>query len=864
MSFHFMLWILNLLLTLKRNLNKKKKSSFVVPFEKKPWKGRLSIPCVTLKTTSGKTLLKRNVAYIAKSNFLRFHNPFEDNLTANNVLSKMISHYLFSLCHLALIFTAIGPSLAQKEMCSKIFFQNIADENVNPWVQVEGVYDLLSDKDGFPVYLNNPSGLFFYYKVVTTPGTNGKFLVFGHKITEIFGLIGRLPDDFDPKTWLSSGSLNKKDLFGDVISNWLYYSPLENTFKTVQGPPYIKAMCVDDEYFRCDSGNVYLNANITRSETEVLNDPRTDYFATVPGVYSTIRPVFKHNRQNWYLYHRDGYWRVGNSYSGSATDILRIKDFALRPEYVTNHWQNWSGTEWTTESGLSIKCRGFANGENKCHGSESCNNRGSCVYTSGNEAVCLCQDSTYGPHCENRDWCSEPGLPASSVSVVHTGKRPGDIATSFCLAGYRSSPVEFYVCEQSSGSKYWMLESEATCRVPGPATMHPPPVTPGPQPHPPENPSQNQVPVGEKPSDESQAFMIFVIAFFACHIICPVFIWLGIIIAKLVHSSRTTQVGTPERLTSVDNATQGRYMLMVQVFSAFFNFTFWIWLCAVCVVLSTDEGNTRSFLFYWAVAMCGICATFVVIEAFFSRERAALHNLVSWEYIRSLQMAAPAIEMVIEWYDWKHYREAVYRTDPITGRRDYEGTTDEWKKVGKKTVRQPFLYSSWVDESNREVNSDSRPVRLSINIDITLEGEAVPSFEVQKLAFIEKTSHLNRFYEFSRKDSVPNRQPYIVLCPDKNTVPFWINEQFFWYATFLQLSWLYRWLFISQTSSAEYTLKKKIFGKPGLQQAYPDAATALSQNETPQVPAMQSGQGIDDTNQPLIDNQCNNRNYLSV
>lgn len=819
---------------------------------------------MTLKTTSVKTLLKRNLAYIAKSNFLRFHNPFEDDLTANNVLSEMISHYLFSLCHLALIFTAIGPSLAQKEMCSKIFFQNIADENVNPWVQVEGVYDLLSDKDGFPVYLNNPSGLFFYYKVVTTPGTNGKFLVFGHKITEIFGLIGRLPDDFDPKTWLSSGSLNMKDLFGDVISNWLYYSPLENTFKTVQGPPYIKAMCVDDEYFRCDSGKVYLNANITRSETEVLNDPRTDYFATVPGVYSTIRPVFKHNRQNWYLYHRDGHWRVGNSYSGSATDILRVKDFALRPEYVTNHWQNWSGTEWTTESGLSIKCRGFANGENKCHGSESCNNRGSCVYTSGNEAVCLCQDSTYGPHCENRDWCSEPGLPASSVSVVHTGKRPGDIATSFCLAGYRSSPVEFYVCEQSSGSKYWMLESEATCRVPGPATMHPPPATPGPQPHPPENPSQNQVPVGEKPSDESQAFMIFVIAFFACHIICPVFIWLGIIIAKLVHSSRTTQVGTPERLTSVDNATQGRYMLMVQVFSAFFNFTFWIWLCAVCVVLSTDEGNTRSFLFYWAVAMCGICATFVVIETFFSRERAALHNLVSWEYIRSLQMAAPAIEMVIEWYDWKHYREAVYRTDPITGRRDYEGTTDEWKKVGKKTVRQPFLYSSWVDESNREVNSDSRPVRLSIHIDITLEGEAVPSFEVQKLAFIEKTSHLNRFYEFSRKDSVPNRQPYVVLCPDKNTVPFWINEQFFWYATFLQLSWLYRWLFISQTSSAEYTLKKKIFGKPALQQAYPEAATALSQNGTPQVPAMQSGQCIDDTNQPLIDNQYNNRNYLSV
>ena len=771
----------------------------------------------------------------------------------------MTSLYMYSLCSLTLILTAIGPSVAQKKMCSKVFFQNI-DENVNPWVQVEGVYDLFSDKDGFPVYLNKPSGLFFYYNVVTRSGTNGKFLVFGPKTTEIFGLVGRLPDDFDPKTWLSSGLLNKKDLFSDVIRNWLYYSPLENTFKTLQGPPYIKAICVDDEYFRCDSGKVYLNDTITGGGTGVLNDPRTDYFATLPGVYSTIRPVFKHNRQNWYLYYRDGHWRVGNSYSGSANDILRVEDLALRPEYVTNFWQSWSGTEWTTESGLRIKCRGYANGENKCHGSDSCNSRGTCVYTSSNETVCLCQDNTYGPQCENKDECSEPGVPASSVSVVYTGKRPGDIATSFCSAGYRSSPVEFYVCEQSRGSEYWMLESEATCRVPGPATtIHPSPVTPDPQPHPPKNPSQNQ-----EPSDKSEAFMIFVIAFFACHIICPVFIWLGIIIAKLVQGCRTTQIGTPERLASVDNATHGRYMLMVQVFSAFFNFTFWVWLCAVCVCLSTDEGNSGSPLFYWAVAMCGVCATFVIIEAFFSRERAALHNLVSLEYIRSLQMAAPVIEMVIEWYDWKHYRQAVYRTDPITGRRDYERSTDEWKKVGKKTVHQPFLYSSWVDESIREASSTGGLVRLVINVDITLEGEAVPSFESQKASLIQKTSHLNRFYEFSRKDSVPNHQPYVVMAPNENAVPFWINEQFFWLTTFLQLSWPYRWIFISQTSSAEYTLKKKVFCKTGLQQAYPIPATGLGQNGTPQDPAMQSGQHTDDATQSLINNPHNNRNYLAV
>ena len=779
-------------------------------------------------------------------------------------MSKMNSRYFVLLCRLAFILTAIGPSLSQKKMCSKIFFKNI-DETVNPWVQVEGVYKLFSDKDGFPVYLNDPSSLFFYYKDDTTQGT--KFLIFGHKVTEIFGVVGRLPNDFDPKTWLSSGTVNTKDLFGDVISEWLYYSPLENKFKAVRGPPYIKAICVDDEYFRCDSDKVYLNDTITGSKSEVLNDPRSDYFATVPGVYQSIRPVFKHNRQNWYLYYHDGYWRIGTNYSGSSVDILRVQDFALRPEYVTSFWEKWTGTEWTTESGLRIKCRGFANGENECGGSSTCNDYGTCVYTSENETVCLCQDSAYGPRCENRAGCSDPEIPASSVSVVQSGKRPGDIATSFCTAGYSSSPVEFYVCEQDGGSKSWMLESEATCRVPESTTTVLPPVTPVPQPHTP----GNQVPVDDEPADYSEAFMIFVIAFFACHIICPIFIWLGIVITKLVRSCSRTQAGTPERLKAVGNATEGRFMLMVRVFSAFLNFAFWVWLCAVCVYISTEEGNSRSSLFYWAVAMCGVCAIFVIIEAFFSCEREALHYLVSWEYIRSLQRSPPAIEMVIERYDLKHYRQAVYRTNPSTGQREYEGTTDEWKKVNKKTLRQPFIYSSWKDESNLELSGDGKLVRLCIHIDVTLEGEAVPSFEAQKLALIEKTSHLNNYYAFSRKDSVPNRRPYVVLCPDKNTVPFWINEWFFWYATLLQLSWLYRLLFVSCTSSAEYTLKKKVFCNPadsttqtGFQVVSPDIESGPGQIGLPQVPDTPGAQGTDDANKPLISGEQGSRNYMAV
>ena len=134
---------------------------------------------------------------------------------------------------------------------------------------------------------------------------------------------------------------------------------------------------------------------------------------------------------------------------------------------------------------------------------------------------------------------------------------------------------------------------------------------------------------------------------------------------------------------------------------------------------------------------------FVTLEAFFSSERAALHNMFSWEYVKSLQREPPSIEMVIDRYEWKHQRMAVYRTNVLTGRQEYQGSEDRWSKVGRKTVRQPFVYSSWCDESNLEVCENGRLFRLRVHIDITLDRTAAESFEVQKSALIEKTRHLN-------------------------------------------------------------------------------------------------------------------------
>lgn len=776
---------------------------------------------------------------------------------------------LLPLYWLMFILMASGPSAAQKKMCSKIFFQNI-NEEVMPWVQVEGVYDLFSENNGFPVYLNRPSSLFFYYVESKTQDT--KVFVFGQKVGEIFGLAGTLSSDFNPKTWLSSGSLNKDDLFGDIVTKWVYYYPISKAYKTVQGPPYIKAICVDDEYFRCDSGNVYFNDTITGSQREILNDPRVDYFAKIPGVYTGTRPVYQHNRQKWYLYYRDGYWFVGSSYSGQYGDYFRVQDFALRPEYITRVWENWTGERWTSDSGLRIKCRGITNGENKCYGDSLCNGRGTCVYTAGNETVCLCADMAYGASCEKRDLCSDPGVPRSSISVVNTGKSPGDIATSFCVAGYTSSPVEFYICEQRSGKFNWLLESKKSCQVPRPITDYPHPNSQGPPPPGPGNPTEISPPADTNPLDRSDGFMIFVIAFFACHIVGPTFIWLGVFLFKIARCCSSTQVGTPERLEAVRKIGNTRYVLFVRTFSAFYNLAFWVWLCSVCACLSRHQrGNNFSFLFYWAVVMCAFCVVFVAIEAFFSVERKGLSHMVSWKYIQSLRSTPPLVTMQIERYNWQNYRYAVYTTNQATGRLEYDGTREGSRKVGRKFRSEPFIYSSWTDESKQDFHFDSQLIRLKIRLDVTLEGAATQFFEAQKFALVEKTQHLNVFYDFERKDSVPNHHSDVVLCPNSNSVPFWINESFFWCATFLQLSWLYRWLFISCTRPLKYTLIKKVFCddslgsniQTGSQQVLP--GNRSGQTGFQQVDATTTNQDAEnDAKQPLVQGNHNNRNYMSV
>ena len=222
--------------------------------------------------------------------------------------------------------------------------------------------------------------------------------------------------------------------------------------------------------------------------------------------------------------------------------------------------------------------------------------------------------------------------------------------------------------------------------------------------------------------------------------------------------------------------------------------------------------------------------------------------------------------MQIEWYNWQTYRYAEYSTNPVTGRREYQGTREATVKVGRKLHSEPFSYTSWTDQSQQEIPCDGQILRVKISLDVSMDAVTSRFFEAQKFALVEKTQHLNKFYDFSRKDRLPDLHTDVVLCPNKDSVPPWMNEIFFWGATLLQLSWVYRWLFISRTRSVEYTLKKKVFcaDSPsstrlaGFQQANPG-------NFPVKTGFMSSEQESAAVNQPLIKCDHNSsQNYMSV
>ena len=337
-----------------------------------------------------------------------------------------------------------------------------------PYKIIEGVFTKENNNhNNFPVYRRENDNLLFYY-YISKEGK--KYLAFGLNLKDYFGVAAAVYSAVDPVSWLSSGSLDRSDVFVGLIYKWMFFNTRDKTnyYVTVSSSsPMIKAVCVDEDFRECNSDRLYLNDNFTDGRGNVVNDLTRDYFFRKQGVFRNLRPLYQHSRQTWYLqYTADGFWVVTERYSPSNSNdkvLMKTKDFALRPEYISKTWSvHYNG--WRYMPKLRVLCRGVNSMSNTCL-SKPCDSKATCIYTSGNETLCLCPSGYTGVTCSTNKQCPTPyPLAGTELNFAYFRKRPGDLGFSFCSGSYPS--VRFALCMEGTYrvNPYWSRQGSA-CRT---------------------------------------------------------------------------------------------------------------------------------------------------------------------------------------------------------------------------------------------------------------------------------------------------------------------------------------------------------------------------------------------------------------
>ena len=226
----------------------------------------------------------------------------------------------------------------------------------------------------------------------------------------------------------------------------------------------IRVKCVRDYFAKCDTDTVYMNKSskfvADNGSSIEWNNPQTDYFRRLPGVYNYYKyPVYQHTRgvslEDIYLFSLDGVWIIGPDFK-SSHGYFHTLDNATRAEYITHPWYIYNGKRWTSVPLTSIKCRSpFKTCEN-------CQNGGTCV-SRDNQTFCECKFGFRGTHCDDSRQC---GIP-HGVSWARS-RTIGEKITHFCSAGYTPF-ARFSICdtaaESPSSKPAWMGGITRKCRA---------------------------------------------------------------------------------------------------------------------------------------------------------------------------------------------------------------------------------------------------------------------------------------------------------------------------------------------------------------------------------------------------------------
>ena len=774
---------------------------------------------------------------------------------------------LWILCSMLIAFSSC------RNLCSRIFFQNINEETM-PYKIIEGVYTKENNNhNNFPVYRHeNGNQLFYYY--ISKKGF--KFLFFGLNL-EDFDVAAEVYSAVDPVSWLNHGSLDRSDVFGGLIKKWWFYNTRNKThfyYVTVNNwSPMIKAVCVDEDFRECNSDRLYLNVNFTDRWGNVLNDHTRDYFFRKQGVFRNLRPLYEHSRQTWYLqYVADGFWVVTERYSPSSSNdhvLMKTKDFALRPEYISKTWSvHYNG--WRYMPKLRVLCRGVNSMSNTCL-SKPCDSKATCIYTSGNETLCLCPFGYTGMTCSSNKQCPTPyPLAGTELNFAYFGKRPGDLGFSFCSGSYPS--VRFALCVESkySVNPYWSRQGSA-CRIGNTGSTSSPRTPWNTQtterswtPWNPRTPWKPPTPRARRVNfdDNPKITPVVLTSAVILELLLPFIIYLCAMSKKKRKEEREEQedqkrvqeVGeeVERRLQQVaragcrlelDRGVQD-YQQTVQEYQRenrnkelsrkrglfrnarlwriisihlFFSFYLWILYLVGCEISQcTQYGHVFVSLKNFGIVMLCISSVYIFIESIFSHELDYLRNIMqdetAWGYIQKMHQVAPRISMIVECYHFEMRKRDVYYTDANGNRQSRTETYTE--RVVTSEDHNEFSFGSWVDVSKRKVPALSTVSLTRVRIDPYVlfgDQETADDYERQATAMIERNRGRDTFTDFSASREIPGLKKRISAYVDLRVKPWWIRPLFFWLATLLQMTWPYRWLFRAKTSKSFYALKKMIY-----------------------------------------------------
>ena len=729
------------------------------------------------------------------------------------------------------------------KLCPRIFFQNI-NEKTMPYKMVEGVFTRTKDYyNNFPVYQReNVRNLGLYYY----PDKNGdKFLTFGNDLGDgsfnHYGLAARL--NRDPTSWLVS-ALDRNDVFGGLVNQWIYHNLRNKTDYVVSvdaSSPMIKAVCVDEDFRECNSDRVYLNQRLNDTRGNIWNDPTTDYFSRLKGLFRDLRPVYKHSAiPSLYLQYVDGYWVVTSSYRlpNSENAMLRVKDFALRPEYITKSWWHWLHG-WRDKRSLRVLCRGVTSMANICP-SRPCGVKATCVYTSGNETLCLCRSGYTGVKCSVNKQCpARYQNPDTELNFENLANRPGDLGMTFCSG---SSPsLRYYLCVDDIYTSHWKGQGSSVCTGREASTI----ITTTPE------PMQTTGTPKAIPNFKDylfvgplaiflQIFLPFAIVFCSvCKGKCQeVRDYRGRLeqhrqvgqelgrLARVNRDQEGPRQGDRQSLQAVQEYLglhRSRDINLGRLISMDMYFSFYLWfvfLVGCDASQCTRYGEVFNMLRITAIVMLCLSPAIVLLESFFCHELDYLKNIIedesASEYIERMREAPPKIDIAVECYHFEfpcsarivHYRDASRnrhsRTEPL-----YLNS-----KVVTFVDREEFSFVSWVDVSKSETSAltDATLTRFEIDSSIQFgDQETATAYNRQVAEMVRRNLHRDVFTEHHSTKEIPGLKKRVSAFKDLRVKPFWMRPLFFWIATLLQMTWPYRWLFRAKTAKKQIVLGKAVY-----------------------------------------------------